>query len=295
MIACDLGSNTLRIVELECKSGKRLREFERMVKTADGLHESGIINDAALERIIGAIEDAKEIFDLRAAYGVTTAAIRMARNGAEILAKIAQKTGLKFIMIDAQEEARLTRLAVSYRLEKLGYRDDFVLMDLGGGSTEISVGERSKSFDTGIVTMAQKYGTPEAVKSNVDKELSPLYSYLKSFEKPSLFVATAGTPTTIAAFMQGLDYAHYDVEKVNGTKLSLADLDRALERLLAMEAKEREVWVGVGRDDLIVAGVLMVKVIMIEAGFSEMLVIDDGLREGLALEKCKKNGSFSIY
>ncbi len=108
-----------------------------------------------------------------------------------------------------------------------------------------------------------------------------------------MFVATAGTPTTIAAFKQGLDYAHYDVEKVNGTVLSLQDLDEALERLLSMNTKERERWVGVGRDDLIVAGVLIVKSIMIAAGFKTMLVIDDGLREGLALQKCQENTPFS--
>ncbi len=288
MIACDLGSNTLRIVELDCESGRRVREFERMVKTADGLQASGKINDKAVQRIITAIDDAKKIFDLSAAYAVTTAAVRMASNGAEVLRKIEEKTGVKFIMIAPGEEARLTRLAVSWRLKKLGYADKFMLMDLGGGSTEIGVGEASQSFDIGIVTMAQKYGSAKELKAHLHQELSPLFAYIKSLPKPALFVATAGTPTTIAAFKQGLDYAHYDVEKVNGTRLSLDDLDEALEKLLSMQPKARERWVGVGRDELIVAGVLIVKAIMIEAGFKEMLVIDDGLREGLALEKCQK-------
>ena len=288
MIACDLGSNTLRIVELDCESGRRVREFERMVKTADGLHESGKINDKAVQRIITALEEAKAIFDLSSAYAVTTAAVRMASNGAEVLHTIEEKTGVKFIMIAPEEEARLTRLAVSWRLKKLGYHDSFMLMDLGGGSTEIGVGEASQSFDIGIVTMAQKYGSVKELKAHLHQELSTLFAYIQSLPKPVLFVATAGTPTTIAAFKQGLDYAHYDVEKVNGTRLSLDDLDEALEKLLSMQPKERERWVGVGRDDLIVAGVLIVKAIMIEAGFKEMLVIDDGLREGVGLEMCQK-------
>ena len=293
MIACDLGSNSLRIVELDCESGHRINAFERMVKTADGLHETGLIDDAAVERIIDAIGEAKKIFDLREAYAVTTAAVRMAKNGKEVLEKIKAETGLDFIMIDALKEARLTALAVQWRLEKLGYHDSFMLMDLGGGSTEISVGESSRSFDVGIVTMAQKYGTAQGVKENLAKELSSLTTYIGAFEKPSLFVATAGTPTTIAAFKQGLDYAHYDVEKVNGTVLSLQDLDETLEKLLAMQIQERERWVGVGRDDLIVAGVLIVRSLMISAGFSRMLVIDDGLREGLALKKCQEKTPFS--
>jgi len=293
MIACDLGSNTLRIVELDCESGRRIHEFERMVKTADGLHQSGLINDDAVERIITAIGEAKEIFDLSNAYAVTTAAIRMAKNRLEVLAKIKKETGLAFIMIDPHEEAMLTSLAVTWRLIKLGYHDSHLLMDLGGGSTEITLGNHAQSFDVGIVTIAQKYGSASGVKDNLDKELSALTAYIKRFEKPSLFVATAGTPTTIAAFKQGLDYAHYDVDKVNGTILSLEDLEDALEKLLSMDTKERERWVGVGRDDLIVAVVLIVKSIMIAAGFSHMLVIDDGLREGLALQKCQEKSSFS--
>ncbi|HIP46191.1 MAG TPA: phosphatase [Campylobacterales bacterium] len=293
MIACDLGSNTLRIVEIDCESGRRIHEFERMVKTADGLHTTGLINDKAIERIISAINEAKKIFDLRDAHAVTTAAVRMAKNGQEVLKKIKEKTGLEFIMIEATKEALLTSLAVQWRLRKLGYHDKHILMDLGGGSTEISLAGESQSFNVGIVTMAQKYGSAEGVIENLDHELSALTTYIKSFEIPSLFVATAGTPTTIAAFKQGLDYAHYDVEKVNGTILSLEDLEVALEKLLYMNMKERERWVGVGRDDLIVAGVLIVKSIMIAAGFSTMLVIDDGLREGVALEKCQEKLSFS--
>ena len=293
MIACDLGSNTLRIVEMDCQTGRRIQEFERMVKTADGLHESGRINDGAVQRIIDAIDEAKEMFDLSKAYAVTTAAVRMASNGAEVLQKIAKETGLLFIMIDAKEEARLTAFAVAWRLEKLGYHDSFMLMDLGGGSTEISCANVSQSFDVGIVTMAQKYGSEKGVRTHLRSDLEPLVAFIQTLPKPELFVATAGTPTTIAAFKQGLDYAHYDVEKVNGTRLSIEDLEVALERLLKMDVCERERWVGVGRDDLIVAGVLIVKHIMIAAGFLEMLIIDDGLREGLALDKCREKQAFS--
>ena len=293
MIACDLGSNTLRIVELDCETGHRINEFERMVKTADGLHKTGMINEMAVERIIVAILEAKKIFDLSKAHAVTTAAVRLAKNGKEVLARIKEETDLDFIMIEASVEAQLTLAAVEWRLEKLGFDDSFMLMDLGGGSTEITCGENAQSFDVGIVTVAQKYGSVKGVKENLDEALSPLFRYIKTFQKPRLFVATAGTPTTIAAFTKGLDYANYDVHKVNGTVLSLQELDDALEKLLAMSSQERERWVGVGRDDLIVAGVLMVKAIMVAAGFSTMLVVDDGLREGVALTKCQEMLDFS--
>jgi len=300
MIACDLGSNTLRIVEIDCEDGRRLKEFERMVKTADGLHETALINDGAVERIIAGLKEAKEAFDFEnePVYAVTTAAVRLAKNGETVLARIKEATGVRFIMIDAKEEAKLTSLAVAWRLKKLHLADDnYLLMDLGGGSTEIThkVGDKefSASFNIGIVTIAQKYASADALQENVEKELLVLKEYIKnsyeSLGKATHFVATAGTPTTIAAFKQGLDYAHYDVEKVNGTILEIADLDEALARIIMMDVKERERWVGVGRDDLIIAGVLIVKSIMISAEMSSMIVIDDGLREGLALQKCQEN------
>jgi exopolyphosphatase/guanosine-5'-triphosphate,3'-diphosphate pyrophosphatase len=293
MIACDLGSNTLRIVQLDCQSGRRIKEFERMVKTADKLYQTGIISNDAIERILYALKEAQEEIDFKndEVHAVTTAAMRLAKNKHEVLARIKKESGVDFIMIEAKQEAYLTRLAVAWRLAKLHYHDSFMLMDLGGASTEITIEKASCSFDVGIVTMAQKY-EQDGVKQHLDEELSMIKRYIQqcyqSSGKPTLFVATAGTPTTIAAFMQGLDYAHYDVEKVNGTKLDLETLDNALKRLLSFSIKEREKWVGVGRDALIIAGVEMVKYILISAGFKEMLVIDDGLREGLALQKCQE-------
>jgi exopolyphosphatase/guanosine-5'-triphosphate,3'-diphosphate pyrophosphatase len=300
MIACDLGSNTLRIVQLDCESGERIHEFERMVKTADKLYVNSRINEAAIARIINAIKEAQAEFDFYEdeVHAVATAAVRLAKNSQEVLRRIEEETGVHFICIDAVVEAKLTHLAVKWRLGKLGYHDSFMLLDLGGASTEITIGAKSKSFNIGIVTMAQKY-EKDGVVSHLDGELSMVRTYITSLyqevKKPRYFVATAGTPTTIAAFMQGLDYAHYDVEKVNGTKLDIDDLDKALQQLLSFSIKEREKWVGVGRDALIIAGIEMVKYIMISAGFNEMIVIDDGLREGVALQKCQEKATFSAH
>lgn len=304
MIACDLGSNSLRIVQLDCNTGRRVKEFERMVKTADGITQTGMISDATVERIISAINEAKRLFDLSKAHAVTTAAMRMATNRLTVLRRIKEATGVAFIVIEPDEEALLTSLAVEWRLKIVGHcHDNYLLMDLGGGSTEMILhakGEkRVSSFQVGIVTMAEKYKKIDNIKEGIDFELKALIKGVirdyKALEKPAIFVATSGTPTTIAAFKQGLDYANYDVEKINGTSLSISDLDEVLGSLMSMRVKERERWVGVGRDRVIFTGIMMVKAIMIGAGFIEMIVIDDGLREGVALEKCKNIPLFSTY
>ena len=57
MIAIDLGSNTLRVVQMDCKSMKIINEYEKIVKTADGLAQYGVINDEAISRVVLAIQE----------------------------------------------------------------------------------------------------------------------------------------------------------------------------------------------------------------------------------------------
>jgi exopolyphosphatase/guanosine-5'-triphosphate,3'-diphosphate pyrophosphatase len=104
--------------------------------------------------------------------------------------------------------------------------------------------------------------------------------------KPNSFVATAGTPTTVAAMKLGFNYETYDASKVNGTSLQKTELDFYLKKLLSMPFEEREIAVGTGRSDLIAAGILIYKQLYTLLEFDSCVVIDDGLREGVALEAC---------
>lgn len=104
------------------------------------------------------------------------------------------------------------------------------------------------------------------------------------------FVATAGTPTTVAAMKLGQTYATYDAAKINGTSLMADELDFYLVKLLSMPFEEREMTVGTGRSDLIAAGILIFKHIFGLVECDRCIVVDDGLREGVALEGCKDLG-----
>lgn len=181
MIALDLGSNTVRILHYDCENGKQLFSYEKVVKTADGLAKTGQINDDAIQRVIDAVKQMQEEVDFSVApiRAVTTEAVRRASNSDEVLAKIRQATGVSFEMISGDEEAKLTLLAAKNRLEKLRYASDtFVLVDIGGGSTELifHYGEEtiSKSFPVGIVTIAQTYETLEKIEEVLPKEMSTL-------------------------------------------------------------------------------------------------------------------------
>ena len=300
MIAMDLGSNTLRVLEYDCKQNKPLSIYEKVVKTADGLASSGQINAEALHRVIAAIKDVQTRIDFSSQpiKAVTTEAIRRASNSHKILAEIQKSTGVLFEIISGEEEARLTLLAVKYRLEKLQYASDtFVLIDIGGGSTELifHYGKEtvSKSFSIGIVTIAQSYETLENIQEALPHEMLDLQMFCAEVYatkgKPSAFVATAGTPTTVAAMKLGFNYETYDAAKINGTSLKKEELDFYLRKLLSLPFEEREIAVGTGRSDLISAGILIYKQLYTMLEFENCVVIDDGLREGVALVMCLEN------
>ena len=296
MIAIDLGSNTLRILEYDCKSNKPLNSYEKVVKTADGLAEFGAINDAAIKRIIYAIQEAQKVVNFsQKITAVTTEAVRRASNAEEVLYQIKKETDVSFKIISADEEARLTLFGVKHRLTKLQYASDsFVLVDIGGGSTELifhyGSETMSKSFPIGIVTIAQTYKELDNIAKVLPREMLAMQMYCAEVYatkgKPNSFVATAGTPTTVAAMKLGFNYETYDAAKINGTSLEKEELDFYLNKLLAMPFEAREVAVGTGRSDLIAAGILIYKQLYTLLEFESGIVIDDGLREGVALEMC---------
>ncbi|MBA1420737.1 MAG: phosphatase [Epsilonproteobacteria bacterium] len=302
MIAIDLGSNTLRVLAYDCASQKQIFSYEKVVKTADGLASSGQINEEALARVIAAIKEVKTQVDFstQSIKAVTTEAIRRASNAQRVLKEIQKETNVCFDIISGEEEARLTLLAVKNRLTKLHYASDtFVLVDIGGGSTELIFHYKdktiSRSFPVGIVTIAQSYETLENIEEALSREMLDMQMFCAELyatkQKPDSFVATAGTPTTVAAMKLGFNYETYDAAKINGTSLQKEELDFYLKKLLSMPFEEREIAVGTGRSDLIAAGILIYKQLYTMLEFESCVVIDDGLREGVALEMCLENSN----
>lgn len=302
-VGIDLGSNTLRGVECDTKSGRFGAAFGVIVKTADGLAQSGRISQAAVERIIVGLQRMQEtiLFDGARIRAVTTEAMRRAENAPEVLARIAVETGVQFAIIDGEEEARLTLRAVRHRLEILDPKSEpknFLLVDIGGGSTELIFAYKdgttvAKSFPLGIVTLTQSHADLDAIRSALPEVMLPLERFVAEVYvdggRPDVFVATAGTPTSIASMQLGMEYDTYDPARINGTHLSKHAPAIYLDKLLAMPFTQRERVVGVGRADLVTAGMLIFERLYQIAGFETCTVVDDGLREGVALSLCENH------
>lgn len=299
IVAIDLGSNSLRVLKVNCKTKEILGEFHQTVKTADNLATTGEISNEAIERVVLALSQADKTLDFSNSTikAVTTEAIRQAKNGDKVLDILSQRTGIKFEVIDGIAEAEYVLLATKRRLDILNKRPkSFMLVDIGGGSTEILFyyGENksfSKSFPIGIVTVTQTFHTLPEISNAIPILMNPIKNYynevISQYGELELFIATAGTPTTVASMKKGMLYKTYDSNRIHGTILTQKDLVEQLYKLLAMRPKERVEMVGVGRDDLIASGILIYDELYTISGFKESMVIDDGVREGVAYSMCK--------
>ncbi|NQY52832.1 MAG: exopolyphosphatase [Campylobacteraceae bacterium] len=293
IVTMDLGSNSFRVLIYDTLNFKIISEFNEIVGMADGLEKTNKISIAAQNRVIKAINKCSQDmnFDSSKAICITTAAMRKADNSQEVLKNILDKTKASFKIIDGLEEARLTLLAVKYALkrEKI-LSENFILLDIGGGSTEIIINTKdqyiSHSFDLGIVTLTQKYYSKKDLELFLEDKKVQINNFLLSTNidiSSYTFVATAGTPTTIAAIKLGQDFFHYNKDEVNGTIVDLNDLNTCLEMFEKSTSGEITDLVGKGRVDFIEIGIHIYKAIFEVLEKKESLVLDDGLKEGIAI------------
>lgn len=289
MIAIDLGSNTIRFLAAD-DLGNELWETQFVVRAAENLLQSGEISQRALDRIAAAIDDAKKQFDFggHGIAAVTTEAFRRAKNQRAALEFLRQKSGIVFEVIDPATEARLTAQASAEAARQRGVTGPLAVLDIGGASSEAiyldSHIRHLVSLPLGIVTVTELGLDKAALESHLARELKALEPFLKqcaALPRPKALIATAGTPTTLAAIKLGLDYENYDKHQVNGTPLTLTEMDAAYRELIKTDPAKLERLVGKNRSDLILGGTLMLKAFVRALGFENCLVFDEGLREGV--------------
>jgi len=295
----DLGSNSFRVLIYDCLNNEIINEYNEVTGMADGLNKTGLISKEAQDRVIKAILESSTKLEYKAseAICVTTAAMRLANNSEEVLKNFEKSTGARFKIIDAKEEARLTLLAVKYALkrEKID-SSKFILLDIGGGSVEIIVNNynnndnfESQSFNFGIVTLTQKYLEHSSLLEELESHKKDIKNFLDGLEidiSEYTFVATAGTPTTIAAIKLNQDFFHYDKNQVNGTIVDLKDIENSLDIFRNSDKRTITKLVGRGKVEFIEVGIYIYRAIFEVLEKKDSIVLDDGLREGVAINHC---------
>lgn len=284
MIAIDLGSNTIRF--LASDGAQILYDKQFVVRTAEGLAKSKRVCQNALLRVITAIHTAKNEFDFsdHKILAVTTETFRQAQNSAEALQTIYDQTGISFRVISPETEAALTAKAVALSATQRGLNEPFFVLDIGGASSEViyfvSDQTQSISFPIGIVTTTEKNLSERELIRFLSDQLKTLDEFTQG-KKPNHLIATAGTPTTLAAIKQGQNYFTYKKEQVNGTTLDIDEITSLYHKLLSLDTKAQIALVGDSRADLIITGSVMLREFVKKLGFTTCVVFDEGLREGV--------------
>ncbi|AQW88005.1 exopolyphosphatase, Ppx/GppA family [Campylobacter pinnipediorum subsp. caledonicus] len=291
IIGIDLGSNTLRIALIKHENGICFVEksFEAIVGSARGLRENMLISDEAKERIFNALKLAKEEFDfsLFEHIAVATAAFRIAKNSDIIFKQIQELFGIKFQIISGDSEARYINLGVKNALNRLEIPNkNYVCIDLGGASSEISDGNTFRSFKFGIITFFEEFKTIKDMSENVSSVVKQAKEFLSSFKK-DFIVLTSGVATTMAALKLGIDYDDYDANLINGCSLDIQDFTDLKQMLIELCDDKADIVVGKNRKMLVVAGMILLKELLKDESV-KIITIDDGLREGIVVAYFKR-------
>jgi len=293
--AIDFGTNTARLLVADRNpdgSFDPVRIEREIVRMGGGFsREEGLSAEAiqrgsdCLARFAG-ILDGYGVTDLRAA---ATSAVRDAANGRAFVDLIHRQTGIALAVIDGEQEGALTLAGVRAGLDCRP--DSLMVFDVGGGSTEYTLADAGKaafirSLPLGVVRLTEGKVSTAEMSEKIVRELDRLtgemaLSKVAAPDGRTVLVGTAGTATTLAAISMRM--ATYDYRRVHNSILSIDEIRRIYTLLLPLSLEERLAIPGLekGREDLIIAGILITLHTMERFGFTTFKVSDYGLLEGL--------------
>jgi exopolyphosphatase/guanosine-5'-triphosphate,3'-diphosphate pyrophosphatase len=296
----DLGTNSIRLLVASAGSSvdEGLEEFARdmvITRIGEGVDRTSRIDRDALARTVDVLERycrrARALHAERIRVSAT-AAVREASNRDELEAAVRTHAGSELEVITGEREAALSFLGATHGLDAPA---PFLVLDIGGGSTEFAVGtERPKasiSTPMGSVRLTERLiRSDPPSKGELAAVASAVHDILNEVERSvpvrtaRTFVAVAGTPTTIQAISLGLSF--YDPEAIHRSWLSLGKAERVLAELAKMTTAERAAIpvMAPGRGDVIVAGAVILVEVMRRFGFDRALVSETDILDGLALE-----------
>lgn len=306
LAAIDIGTNSIHMIIAEATSGSSFNIVERekeMVKLGVGVFASNYISDRAfnlgVETISRYVKLANRL-DVDEIITAATSAIREARNGEDFLNEVLATTGIYPRIISGKEEARLIFLAVrnSIALEE----DKALIIDIGGGSTETVVGDRSKIFfrdsmPLGVLRLLDMFEDKSSVGAEGRGVLEAHIRFVgeKIFEKINNvgFERVIGTSGTIRTMGEAAHIATGGerLNSVNSEVVQLKDINKLVEKLLKMDLEERAEVEGISdkrADAIHLGGVLLVQLLQM-AEVSEITLCDASLREGMILDYLERH------
>ena len=295
--AVDVGTNSVRLLVAE-RDGDGLRPVERLMtitRLGAGVDATGHLDDAALERTLSCLAGYAQRWNDLGAERVrisATSAVRDAADRDRFFDGTKARTGAPAQVLTGEQEARTAFLGAT---ASVGGEPPFLVLDIGGGSTEFILGttgpEAMTSRQLGCVRLTERTITLdppsgedlERATTVIDAELDAVEEIVPASRAQTL-IGVAGTVTTIAALH--LDLPSYQADAIHGTRVPAGDVARIAGELARMtSAQRRELGpMAPGREDVIVAGALILRRVVERFGFADVLTSESDILDGLALE-----------
>ena len=297
----DIGTNSTRLLVADVSPGAAIEERVRestVTRLGEGVDTAGRLGEEPQQRVLRALE--RYTAQIReqsceASAMVMTSAVRDAANGAEFAATVQERYGLQGRTLSGDEEAELT-YAGATAARSADDSTELVVIDIGGGSTELVCGARGRlgfhvSTQIGVVRHSERHLHSDPP---TDAELATLAAEVGASvvaavpedvrRRGQAAVAVAGTATSCAAI--DLELERYDTAKVEGHVLSRARLDELLATLAGMPVAERRRVRGLQPDraPTIVAGVVILSSVLDAFGLAAVEVSDRDILWGVAME-----------
>ncbi|MEA2482033.1 MAG: exopolyphosphatase / guanosine-5-triphosphate,3-diphosphate pyrophosphatase [Thermoleophilaceae bacterium] len=295
----DLGSNSTRLLVADVERGNvaEITRETRITRLGQGVDATGRLADEAIDRVLAALADYRAEIDAQgvdSVVAVATSAVRDASNGAEFQRTLVERFGFDAQILSGDQEARLTfRGATAARPPASA---ETLVIDIGGGSTELVVGvpgaepEFHVSTQAGAVRQTERHVASDPPHH---AELEALATEVRGIitgavpedlrRRTVAGIAVAGTATSVAAIDQELD--PYDPERVHGYRLELPACERVLALLAALPEDERREVTGLNPDraPTIVAGVAILIEVMRAFGLEAVETSEADILHGVAL------------
>ncbi len=290
----DTGSNAIRFLAARFVAPGRFLEMESErvpVRLGHQVFLRGRMASTAMDAAVQAFVHFRERMDalgIEHHRAVATSAVREARNGPLLTERIQRESGIRLEVITGGEEARLVHAAVGSRIDLTGGK--WVMVDLGGGSVEISLVDDagmlwSESHTMGSVRLLEELSEGADDPGRLQRLLEEYVSILRipapaQYWAPSGFIATGGNIEALAQ----LAAAHPDDAGVS--RLPVRDLEAAIQLLTRLSYRERMTQLNLRDDraDVILPAALVYLRLATLAGVGEILVPHVGVREGTILD-----------
>ncbi|MBN2838951.1 MAG: Ppx/GppA family phosphatase, partial [Fusobacteriaceae bacterium] len=268
----DLGTNTCRLFIAEVhkeKIVKRYRKEMEIVTLGEDVNQTNTLKENAIERTLKCLKNYKKIcdqMDISEIKAVATSATRDALNRDIFLERVKNEIGIVIECISGKEEGTFT-----FNGATLDFFDDIVLLDIGGGSTEIIYGNSKKikfikSFDIGAVRIKEKFFRNDNFIDNYDEGKKWVLNTISEIEflkdKKFILVAVAGTATTQVSVKEKM--SNYNSEKVHKFVLSRKDIENNIVLYNSLNLEDRKKIIGLHpkRADVIIGGTYILDWIM---------------------------------